>query len=287
MLTHAVFSNLFLHADDELSDILGSPIVDRRTIHEWPLSVVQRVQLEDGCTLVYKSQRPPTVEMAFYDRAFSSLLPGHRSLGKLGDCDIMTLDWIDAPLLSTIATQPAEMAEHGRRVIDEIAKITAIDDGDVPVYLDVGTIDAWSANARNALHKMRTLVIDRRFASLTLDAVDRLTTWSEHDDVLDAIAANPRVTHGDLKGDQVFVTETGYRVIDWQRPLIAPAEIDLVSLLVEQQMKPYGLVDITIIRIFWFLRLCWAIEAQHDLFPDFTSGPFERWARRATMHILT
>ncbi len=311
MLTHAVFTDLLLHSDDELAVLLGADLVERRTIHEWPLSCVQRIVLEDGRTLVYKSQRPPTVELPFYERADSSLLPTHRALGRLGDCDTMTMEWIDAPLLSTIATRDIDMADHGRRVMAAIAAIRPIDrerhgegEGALPVYLDVGSREKWSANAHTALDKMRALVLDRRFASLTLDQIAALTTWSASAAVLDAIEANPRVTHGDLKGDQVFVmpaaadarTDTdarsdadanaGYRVIDWQRPVIAPPETDLVSLLVEQHMQPYGFVDITIIRIFWFLRLCWAIEAQFDLFPDFSGGPFERWARRATRHIV-
>jgi aminoglycoside phosphotransferase (APT) family kinase protein len=44
------------------------------------------------------------------------------------------------------------------------------------------------------------------------------------------------VIHGDLKADQVFVTRAGYRVIDWQRPVVAPPEVDLVSLLVGQEV---------------------------------------------------
>jgi hypothetical protein len=300
MQSHAAFSGLLLHTDDELATLLGVRIVDRRTIHEWPLSCVQRVALEDGRMLIYKSQRPPSVEAAFYERAASPLLPGHRLLGTLGDCETMTLDWIDAPLLSAIATRDTEMVEHGRRVIDAIAGIR----GDLPVYLDVGTIEKWTANARVTLEKLRALVMDRRFEAITLETVDAVEAWSTNTTVLDAVTANPRVTHGDLKGDQVFVTPTAatgasagagadvraranaYRVIDWQRPIIAPPDTDLVALLVEQRMRPYGFVDITIVRIFWFLRLSWAVEAQFDLFPDFTTGPFQRWALRAATGIL-
>ena len=290
MLSHAVFTDLLLHADDELAALLGARIVERRTIHEWPLSCVQRLVLEDGRRLVYKSQRPPTVELAFYERAVSPLLPAHRALGRLGECDTMTIEWIDAPLLSAIATRDSDMTDHGRRVMTAIAAMTStVGARALPVYLDVGSREKWSANAHIALDKMRALVLDRRFASVTLDQIAGLTTWSASAAVLDAIDANPRVTHGDLKGDQVFVmseADAGYRVIDWQRPVIAPPETDLVSLLVEQHMQPYGFVDRTIIGIFWFLRLCWAIEAQFDLFPHLNVGPFERWARRATRHIL-
>jgi hypothetical protein len=311
MLAHAVFANLLMHSDDELSEALGSGIVERKTIHEWPLSWVQRVALDDGRTLIYKSQRPPTVEAQFYERAASRLLPGHRVLGTLGDCDIMTIDWIDAPLLSTIARRDTDMVEHGRRVIAEIGEIRSRMNGarqgdgnrkregdldrdrgpdrqqPMPLYLDIGSIDAWSANARIALEKLRALVSNRRFTSIDLDAVDRVKAWATTADVFAAVTAGPRLTHGDLKGDQVFVTPDGYRVIDWQRPIIGPPETDLVSLLVEQRMQPRRFIDATIVRIFWFLRLCWAVEAQVDLFPDFDGPLFEGWSSKAVTCILT
>jgi hypothetical protein len=282
MLPHPLFADLLLHGDDELAEALGARIVGRATIHEWPLSCVQRLDLEDGRRLIYKSQRAPTVEAAFYARARSPLLPGHRALGRLGDCDILTIDWIEAPLLRTIAPRDIDLLAHGGRVIAEIAEIH----GDVPVHLDVGSVDAWRAHAAIALEKLRTLVSDGRFRSIDGSAVDRVTEWSTSSSVLDAVRTESRLAHGDLKSDQVFVTSEGYRVIDWQRPVIAPPQIDLVSLLVEDGRKPHPYFDATTIRIFWFLRLSWAIEAQFDLFPTLTGGPFNRWAARAVRHIL-
>lgn len=304
MLTHAVFADLLLHADDELAALLGAAIVERRTIHEWPLSCVQRVSLEDGRTLVYKSQRQPTVEAAFYARAQSTLLPGHHSLGRLGDCDILTIDWIDAPLLRDVARSDADLIDHGRRVIAQIGRLqsdrraerhgdspTEIrgdsdDSGHLPVYLDVGSRERWREYAAVTLEKARTLVGDGRFRAIDLAAIARVASWSGAAEVLDAISASSRLTHGDLKSDQVFVTPDGYRVIDWQRPVIAPAELDLVSLLAEDRREPRPFVDVTIVQIFWFLRLGWAVEAQHDLFPDFAKGPFDTWAGRAVRRIL-
>jgi hypothetical protein len=331
MRAHAFFANLLVHTDHELSEALGSGIVERTTIHEWPLSWVQRVVLDDGRTLIYKSQLPPTVESQFYARVSSRLLPGHRRLDALGECVIMTIDWIDAPLLRDVAQRDTELVEHGHRVIAEIGALRATMPGEdeppqsppspspqpdrarapeqrpqqaprphppedraraslpipIPIYLDIGSIDAWSANARIAMEKLRVLVQDRRFPSIDLDAVRRVETWTETAEVFAAVTANPRVTHGDLRGDQVFVTADGYRVIDWQRPIIAPPEIDLVGLLVGQRIEPCRFVDATMVRIFWFLRLCWAVEAQFDLFPAFRGPLFDGWSSQAVSCILT
>src|SRR5689334_5239879 len=106
-----------MHSDDELAQILGVGILERGTIHEWPLSCVQRLLLADGTKLIYKSQLPPTVETQFYQVASSPLLPGYRILDKLGKCDIMTVEWIDAPLLGDVAKNDAELVAHGREVI--------------------------------------------------------------------------------------------------------------------------------------------------------------------------
>ena len=46
------------------------------------------------------------------------------------------------------------------------------------------------------------------------------------------------IIHGDLKADQVFMLGDEYRIIDWQRPYRAPAEVDLVSLLVDRKVEP-------------------------------------------------
>jgi len=301
MPSHPVFADLLLHDDDELAALLGAGLVERRTIHEWPLSCVQRLRLDDGRVLIYKSQLPPTVEAAFYARVRSPLLPGHRLLGKLGRCDTLTIDWIDAPMLRHVARSDAELAEHGWKVIAEIGEIRGISgisairefpsqrDGGLPVHLDVGSIDAWRENAAMTLEKLRALVRDGRFHSIDLAAVDAVTRWSASAEMLATFTAEPtpRLTHGDLKGDQIFVTPAdGYRVIDWQRPVIAPPAIDLVSLLVEEGIEPRRFMDLALVRMFWFLRLCWAVEAQFDLFPDVTSGPFDGWSTRAVRHLV-
>ena len=118
MHAHPVFADLLLHSDDELALALQSAIVERETIHAWPLSCVQRLCLADGTRLIYKSQLPPTVEPTFYARAASPLLPGQRTLGELGRCVTMVLDWIEAPLLRDVAHSAAEFVDHGRRVVD-------------------------------------------------------------------------------------------------------------------------------------------------------------------------
>ncbi|MBI1257090.1 MAG: phosphotransferase [Chloroflexi bacterium] len=283
MQSHPHFRDLRYHTDAALADLLGIAIHERKTIHEWPLSLVQKLTLADGRALVYKSQLPPTVEPEFYAAASSPLLPGSQALGNLGDCAIMTFDWIDAPLLRDEAYSASALVHHGRRVIEQIGAIT----GDLPVYLDIGSAEKWAAECEFVFERLATLIADKRFTSVDPAGLSQVRGWAHSTSVVETVAYQSRLIHGDLTAEQVFVTPDGYRIIDWQRPMIAPPEIDLVVLLDRQKIDPYPFVDPVAIRLYWFLHLRWAVVAQHDLFPRERWPIFNQWAAEAVRHILT
>jgi hypothetical protein len=278
---HPTLPGIMLHSDEELGKLLGVAVKGRKTVHEWPRSCVQGVRLVDGTPLAYKSQLPPTVEPEFYAAADSPLLPAHRNLGALGDCTTMTLEWVSAPKLRKLTKDPDELAGHARRVVAEIAKIG----GDLPVHLDISTPDRWDAVTGTALRWLRTLVADHRFGGTDAAVVDRAAAWAQLPRVRAAVTAEPVVAHGDLTVDQVFLGDDGYRVIDWQRPVRGPGGIDVASLLSGRKIDPAGYVDATAIQLFWFLRLYWAVEAQHELFPEQSFPLFEQWAAQAVEHL--
>lgn len=283
MPTHPIFSDLVLHSDDELSALLGAPVAERKPVHAWPLSCVDRVALTDGRIFAYKSQLPPTVEPDFYRAAASPLLPGHRLLGTLGAAQTMVLEWIDAPLLEVAAPDPDELARHGRLVVDRIGEIR----GDLPSYLDIGSAEAWTAVTTQTFARWEQTIGLGHFTHTTPADVAEVRAWSATPAVRAAIEAAPRTIHGDLKADQIFVTDDGYRVIDWQRPVRGPAEVDLVSLLAGRGLDPRPAADPAVVAVFWFLRLHWAVEAQHSLFPGSRFPLFDDWAREAVTGILT
>ncbi|MBX6750906.1 MAG: hypothetical protein IRY85_14745 [Micromonosporaceae bacterium] len=282
MVEHPRFPDLKLHSDEGLRTALGANVVARETIHAWPLSCVQKVLLDDGRLLAYKSQLPPTVEPAFYAAASSRLLPGCQQLGMLDRCATMALDWIDAPRLIDTVVDVADLLTHGRRLVAEIGEIA----GDLPTYLDLAGVEAWTSVAETTLDKLDTLIGDGRFQFVTAEQSHRLRAFATTSAVLDAVSSAPRVTHGDLTAQQVFLTDDGYRVIDWQRPVVAPADIDLVALLVDRDVDPRPFVAAPVIGVFWFLYLRWAVVAQHDLFPDGRWQLFDYWAARSVEHIL-
>lgn len=282
MFPHPVFSSLYLHTREELENLLQSPVAARTTLHEWPLSCVQLLELGDGRKLVYKTQLPPTVEPAFYKQASSALLTGYRSLGLLEHCSVMLLDWIDAPLLSTVTAGAEVLVMHARQLINEIGCIT----GNLPVYLDIGSVASWHAVNGHTFAQLEKLVQEGIFHFRTANIVDRLAQWSRSAAVLQTITAGCRVIHGDLKADQVFLLPGGYRVIDWQRPVIAPPETDLVTLLFSLGVDPRPYAGAAVVQLACFLRLHWAVEAQCNLFPGFRGALFRQWAAEAIRGIL-
>lgn len=283
MQTHPYFPDILLHTDTQLADLLGTKVVQRDTIHEWPLSCVQRLLLADGTRLIYKSQLQPTVESQFYQAASSSLLPGHRPLGTLGQCDIIILDWIDAPLLRDVVKSEADLLKQGRQVIAQIGQMQ----GDLPTYLDISSPEAWASACDHTFEQLEKLITDKRFTLTSLDTVERVRRWTQSTPVLAKLVEHPCLIHGDLTSEQIFVVPGGYRVIDWQRPVIAPPEVDLVTLLVSQNVEPRRYLDASVIGIYWFLLFSWAVKAQAELFPQQHGPLFDQWAAQSIHNILS
>lgn len=260
---------LALHDDAALAAALGSAVVARRTVHAWPGSCVQDVRLADGSRWAYKSQRAPTVEPAFYAAATSPLLAAHRDFGALAECVTLAIAWIDAPPLRAAGE---ELVAHGRRLVAAIAGIG----GDLPTHLDVTA--QWDGIGERCTTKLAALVADGRFTALTTADVDAVASWAA---ARDWRVFAPVVAHGDLMVSQVFVADDGYRVIDWQRPVRGPGDLDLVALLVDQGVDPGPHAHPEVVGLYWFLRLLWAVEGQHDRHPASTVPLLEGWAAQA------
>ena len=75
---------------------------ERATLHEWPLSCVQRLTTSDGARVIYKSQFGPTVEPQFYAEARSDLLVPARTIYQAKGHACMLLESVDAPLLEEL-----------------------------------------------------------------------------------------------------------------------------------------------------------------------------------------
>ena len=269
MEKHPYF-DLWLHSGAELEQLLSAQIIERETLHEWPLSCVQRLRLAGGTSWIYKAQFSEGVEAAFYAAARSPLLVKARPLGVYQNTTALLLEAVDAPLLEHSQPTPGEALAHALRLEAAIARIG----GDLPVYMDLGSPTRWQAFALQTCAKLEGLVVDGRFVQVTQSGINALRSWATSADVL-AAADQPAFAHADLSGDNVLVAPgcaEGYRVIDWQYPRRLPAGYDRACLLDSLGFDPTPAVGPALTGVMRFVRLAWFTECQLRLFPQGNYG---------------
>jgi hypothetical protein len=273
MERHPYF-DLWLHSTHELTELLGIGIMERITLHEWPLSCVQRLRLTDGSQVIYKSQVHATsVEPEFYAAVNGrqeddpslcrGRLPHATLLGTLANSVGMIFEYIDAPRLEYLQLTEAEIVEHGNRLLGVLRQFPA----DLPVYYDISTQVKWRVFAEDTLSMLHRLIARSELRLTTTAMLQKLADWSKSEAIGTALQAPPALNHGDLSGDNVFVTPDGYKIIDWQRPVCGPAELDQVTYLFAMGMDPLIYINRSILELNWFLHLRWFVECKLHWFP--------------------
>lgn len=252
------FFDLQLHTDDELETIYGSGIVERRTLHEWPLSCVQLVARRDGTRSVYKSQCGPTLEDEVLQIMTGPILPTTKVLYKNSGYLIMDFEFIEAPLATEVSMSSDEAIAHGQRLIKEISALRA--SSLCPVWLDIGTVDRWRAVTQELFGGYRRMVSRGLLSSNLEKCIDDMQMWSESTAVVRAIENGNTFIHGDLAAKNVFIKGNGHKVIDWQRPLRAPAEVDLVLFLDSKRVNPLLIVEPHYVGIMCLTGMWWGYE---------------------------
>lgn len=258
------YFDLWLHSNNELAVTLDSKIVQRVTLHEWPLSCVQRLQLENGEKIIYKAQFSEGVEAEFYERAISPLLPAHRNLGTYQQTRAMLIEHIDAPLMDELSLSDEEKVRIGQLILEAIAGI----EGEVPVYQDFGSEEKWRGYALNTLNKLEILTKTGKFILTNLETVRSLSRWAESAEVRQLADSTATLLHADLSSDNIFVMSDSFRVIDWQYPRYGPAEVDFACYLDGVDLDPFKYTTPSAARMFYFTRLNWLVECKSRLFPE-------------------
>ncbi len=254
-----------LHDDGELAEALGSPLTERATIHEWPLSCVQRVRTAGGGKFIYKVQAPPTLEAGFYARARSPLLVPARLLEGEGETSALILVEVEAPRLADFRPGEAEAAAIAGDLVRQIAEI----EGRPPILFDIASEDGWLQHIGAALDDIRVLIAEGGFSRVDSALADRLEEWSEAPSVLDAIRLPAGFVHADLKADNVLVAAQGdYRILDWQRPIRGPVALDTATLLISLGFDPLRLVPAGIVQLYHFLHIAWFAQAARRWYPQ-------------------
>jgi hypothetical protein len=262
MHRHPYF-DLRLHDDEELVPLVQSDVVERVTLHEWPLSCVQRLALADGRRLVYKTQFGPTVESEFYARARSEILPWAKTIYEWDGYVCMLIEFVEGPLAEDLGLGAEEAIRIGREVTAQIAAI----EGELPHCLDITDETKWETLVGSMVHNLRTLIDTGAFTLTDEAVVHVLAQWASSEPVLAALPTHPGYVHHDLGGDNLFVLPDGYRVIDWQRPILGPTDLDVATLLRSLGVDPLPHVGVGVVHMVDLLKVYWFTQSATKWFP--------------------
>ena len=262
MYRHPYF-DLWMHDDSELAICLGLPVVGRLTIHEWPLSCVQRLTLADGCTWIYKVQSQPTVEPEFYQRARSDLLVGTQVLPIPGLPAALLLQDVRAETLETYANSLEETLYHVDTILESLGHIN----GCLPAFADIRTAERWLAYARDLVADLIYLVESGAFKQVDRKMVDRVAEITQSKVVLQAVLVETGYVHNDLCAENIMVLENGYKVLDWQRPIWGPVALDRATLLASLEIDPANHVQPGVLQLRSLLLIAWFAQAARRWYP--------------------
>lgn len=226
MIRHPYF-DLWLDSDSELENVLGTAILDRTMLHEWPISCVQRLHCADGRSLIYKVQSPPTVEPAFYAVADSPLLVAAQRLPRTGMPDALILEDVQGKVLGDYQFDEQSGLELVNQILTQIGAIG----GDLPALCSIRHHEEWAAFCETLYETLSSLISRKAFTRLNADSLNRLRQTASSPELLKLFDGPIGYLHGDLGNNNVLLTKDSYRVIDWQRPFWGPIVLDRVSLL--------------------------------------------------------
>lgn len=263
MLHHPHF-DLNLYSTPQLERALDTTITNRVTLHEWPLSVVEAVITTDGTEWIYKAQRNPSVEVAFYDAARSPLLLTPIALPSTPtDQTHLLLPKIVGNRLDRQTMDGESTVAACKAVVAAIGTIT----GCFPTYLDLSTVDAWHELVGTVQQRLMTLHRAGVFVRTDRARIDLFREVALNKEIEATFDGAVGLVHGDLTNENVFIAERGYRVIDWQRPIIGPRALDLVTLLQSLGHSARTHVDPGILQLHDLLQVEWFSACAAQWFP--------------------
>jgi hypothetical protein len=273
--------DLWLHDDKELTSLIQNDIVERVTLHEWPLSCVQRLTTSDGRKAIYKAQSAPSVESQFYANARSTLLALGETVYRSGDHACMLIEFVEGPLIEDLDLPQDKVVHIGRTVMEQIAGIA----GELPYYVDVSTEEKWGELVGATLTDLGALIDQGKFSLVDLATIRNLERWAFSEPVLSAVRTNPGYIHADLSGDNLFVLPDGCRVIDWQYPRLGPREVDLALLLESLGFDPVRYVGEGVVWVMLFLRIHWLTQCAVRWIPEGARGYDRAIAQLASLMV--
>ncbi|MCX4450121.1 aminoglycoside phosphotransferase family protein [Streptomyces sp. NBC_01789] len=216
---------------EAVEDILGAPVVEARTQNGgFSPGVAARVRLADGGRAFVKAVsaevNPDSPDMHRAEARVTAALPAHAPVPRLlgsyddGTCVALVLEDIDG----RPPRVPWDRAEL-ERVLDavgDLARVLTPAPADVPTAVrgKSSLFDGW-----------RTLHAAGGDARLHPWAAGRLAALAELEAGWDDAAAGDTLAHGDLRADNILLTEDRTVFVDWPHAVRAAPWFDLLVML--------------------------------------------------------
>ena len=233
--------DLLIHDDQELSEILQSPILSRETLHEWPLSHVEKITLPNQ-TLVYKARRSWTAELDFHRAHMQNHTPHIRSL--VAWRSRLPYHWLWLEYIEGIPMQPMAYDEAQATGAALLPQIAALEVPGLP-YRHNLSATGLPAFVDTMASRMGSLYSQGYFHQTTPQLINAFTTYLDHETVFRVASAPCGLLHGDFKPDNVLVQPDGSpSIIDWESIAYGPAQVDMCAWLAMQGHDPvpvYGI----------------------------------------------
>ena len=262
MFAHPYFV-LWLHSDAWLSRHIGSTITHRHTVHEWPLSCVQRLHTIDGRSFFYKVQRPPSVEVAVYQHGGGSCLLKHVEV-----LEVHQSTQLPALLFHDENARPATLADiAATQRIHQLWAALAQLPQTLPVWATLDDWPTWQEYIATTLAMLAALLQSGRLQQVTSADVTHLATIALGEHMRAFYATTTMgVVHGDLHLGNLLVRNDELVIIDWQRPIKAPRIMDVVHFTAMSGGDLSGFPAVAV--WYWALmRIDWLVRAGHTWFP--------------------
>jgi len=203
------FLNIWIHDDKRLEKLMKGKIISREKLHQWPLSYVEKVALDNNAQFVYKSQNSDSsVEKEFYSKIKMPFLTSPTYFETYENCDIMVFPYLDYP-------KPENVSEIELEQI--VLKVNRMIQGisDMPVFFDLS-----SAEKLTQIIDTVSVCFDERGRSHNISLLKKWVFEKSHTCYDNQETGN---VHGDLSMSNILIDNDELRyILDWQRPMKAP-----------------------------------------------------------------
>ncbi|MCL2665460.1 MAG: ecdysteroid 22-kinase family protein [Defluviitaleaceae bacterium] len=229
---------IWLYDNDELAAVHGAKVISRELLHEWPLSVVEKITFDGSISRIYKAFNNLPVETKFYRNVKTQNIPKAFYNHSNDNRHWLLLEDAGKHYPGNLnREQTLNLAYQARKIINGLGSIDFhlydLSEKHYPSFVNVliGLLN-------NLRHNQKLKAVDEA-------AIARIEKALHHPEVLRATRGKCALLHGDLKCNNLLKKPDGEMiVIDWQNVLYGPEEIDIYNLMADKKMNPVSIAGI-------------------------------------------